>query len=71
MQDYYNMNQTALIIALDCPPEESHPARYINQLANGLKIKYDYQFGRPREYNPRPMLKLFPFSVQLRYLQQS
>ena len=58
MQDYYNMNQTTLSIALDYQPEEHHPARYINQLVESLKLKYDYQFGRPREYNLGAMLKL-------------
>ncbi|KZU94829.1 Mobile element protein [Lactiplantibacillus plantarum] len=29
MQDYYNMNQTTLSIALDYQPEEHHSARYI------------------------------------------
>lgn len=58
MQDYYNINQTTLSIALDYLPEENHPARYINQLVESLKIKYDYQFGRPREYNLGAMLKL-------------
>ncbi|WP_033615596.1 transposase, partial [Lactiplantibacillus plantarum] len=33
-------------------------ARYINQLVESLKLKYDYQFGRPREYNLGAMLKL-------------
>ncbi|NSL94165.1 IS1182 family transposase, partial [Lactobacillus plantarum] len=56
MQDYYNMNQTTLSIALDYQPEEHHPARYINQLVESLKLKYDYQFGRPREYNLGAML---------------
>ncbi|MFB9768561.1 IS1182 family transposase [Lactiplantibacillus modestisalitolerans] len=58
MQDYYNMNQTTLSIALDYQPEENHPARYINELVEQLKLKYDYQFGRPREYNLGAMLKL-------------
>ncbi len=58
MQDYYNMNQTTLSIALDYQPEEHHSARYINQLVESLKLKYDYQFGRPREYNLGSMLKL-------------
>ncbi|WP_353726726.1 IS1182 family transposase (plasmid) [Lactiplantibacillus plantarum] len=58
MQDYYNMNQTTLSIALDYQPEEHHSARYINQLVESLKLKYDYQFGRPREYNLGTMLKL-------------
>ncbi|BBA82459.1 transposase [Lactiplantibacillus plantarum] len=58
MQDYYNMNQTTLSIALDYQPEEHHSARYINQLVESLKLKYDYQFGRPREYNLGAMLKL-------------
>lgn len=58
MQDYYNINQTTLSIALDYCPEENHPARYINQLVENLKLKYTYQFGRPREYNLGAMLKL-------------
>ncbi|QBK71659.1 transposase [Lactiplantibacillus plantarum] len=58
MQDYYNMNQTTLSIALDYQPEDHHSARYINQLVESLKLKYDYQFGRPREYNLGAMLKL-------------
>ena len=58
MQDYYSMNKTTLSIALDYQPEEHHSARYINQLVENLKLKYDYQFGRPREYNLGTMLKL-------------
>ncbi|WP_236251483.1 hypothetical protein, partial [Lactiplantibacillus plantarum] len=38
MQDYYNMNQTTLSIALDYQPEEHHSARYINQLVESLKL---------------------------------
>lgn len=58
MQDYYSMNQTTLSIALDYLPEENHPARYINQLVESLKITYTYQFGRPREYDLGALLKL-------------
>ncbi|ETY73953.1 transposase [Lactiplantibacillus fabifermentans T30PCM01] len=58
MQDYYNMNQTTMSIALDYIPEENHPARYINTLVESLKIDYNYQFGRPREYDLAAMLKL-------------
>ncbi|KIO95759.1 Mobile element protein [Levilactobacillus brevis] len=58
MQDYYNMNQTTLSIALDYLPEENHPARYINQLVESLKLTYTYQFGRPREYDLGALLKL-------------
>lgn len=50
MQDYYNMNQTTMSIALDYIPEENHPARYINTQVESLKIDYNYQFGRPHEY---------------------
>lgn len=58
MQDYYNMDQTTLSIALDYLPEENHPARYINTLVESLKLDYSYQFGRPREYDLAAMLKL-------------
>lgn len=58
MQDYYNMNQTTLSIALDYLPEENHPARYIDTLVESLKLDYSYQFGRPREYDLAAMLKL-------------
>ncbi|WP_048000899.1 IS1182 family transposase [Lactiplantibacillus herbarum] len=58
MQNYYNMNQTTLSIALDYIPEENHPAQYINRLVENLKLKYEYQFGRPREYDLGAMLKL-------------
>ena len=58
MKDYYNMNQTTLSIALDYQSEGNHLARYINELVECLKLKYDYQFGRPQEYNLGAMLKL-------------
>ena len=38
MQDYYNMNQTTLSIALDYQPEEYYSARYINQLVESLDV---------------------------------
>ncbi|MDM5047436.1 IS1182 family transposase [Levilactobacillus brevis] len=58
MQDYYNMNQTTLSITLDYLPEENHPARYINQFVESLKLTDTYQFGRPREYDLGALLKL-------------
>lgn len=58
MQDYYNMDQTILSINLDYSPEENHPAIYINSLVESLKLKHQYQFGRPREYDLSAMLKL-------------
>lgn len=62
MQNYYNMNQTVLNIPLPYEPEETHPARYINQLVEELKIKNAYQFGRPRTYDLSAMLKLVLFA---------
>ena len=58
MQNNYNMNQNTLSIALDYIPEKNHPARYINELVESLEVKYQYQFGRPREYNLSAMMKL-------------
>lgn len=57
MQDYYSMNQTTLSIVLDHQPEGNHLTRYINELVESLKLKYDYQFGWPWEYNLLAMLK--------------
>lgn len=51
MYNHYNINQTTLSIAIDYLPEENHPARYINQLVEQLKLEYQYEFGRPHEYD--------------------
>lgn len=39
-------------------PELNHPARYINSLVEGLAIQKPNIMGRPREYDPRMLLKL-------------
>lgn len=55
---HYNLSQTTLNISLEYIPEKNHPALYINELVEILELKYDYQFGRPREYDLGAMLKL-------------
>lgn len=62
MHSNYNINQTSLAIALDYIPEENHPARFINDLVESLKPQYQYQFGRPHEYDLGAMLKLILLS---------
>ncbi|WP_431814394.1 transposase [Limosilactobacillus portuensis] len=52
------MNQLSLNIPTAYEPELNHPARYINQLVEGLAIRKPNIMGRPREYNPRMLLKL-------------
>ena len=39
-------------------PELNHPARYINQLVESLAVKKPNIMGRPKEYDPRMLLKL-------------
>lgn len=58
IHSHYDINQTTLNIFLEYIPEKNHPALYINELVESLELKYDYQFGRPREYNLGAMLKL-------------
>ncbi len=58
IHNQYNINQTTLNISLEYIPEKNHPALYINELVESLELKYDYQFGRPREYDLGAMLKL-------------
>ncbi|WP_288639330.1 IS1182 family transposase [uncultured Lentilactobacillus sp.] len=54
----YNINQLSLNIATAYEPEDDHPAHYINQLVEKLAVKNTQVMGRPREYDPRMMLKL-------------
>ncbi|WP_434737681.1 IS1182 family transposase [Limosilactobacillus sp.] len=58
METNYNMNQLSLNIPTAYEPELNHPARYINQLVEGLAIRKPNIMGRPREYDPRMLLKL-------------
>ena len=54
----YNINQLSLNIATAYEPEKSHPAHYINQLVESTAIQKANIMGRPREYDPRMLLKL-------------
>lgn len=58
MSTYYNMNQLSLNIPTAYEPESSHPAHYINRLVESLAIHRPRIMGRPREYDPRMLLKL-------------
>lgn len=58
MQSNCNINQLSLAIATDYQPEENHPAYYIHQLIESLAISKPNIMGRPREYDPRMLLKL-------------
>lgn len=58
MQSNYNINQLSLAMATDYQPEENHPAYYIHQLVESLAISKPNIMGRPREYDPRMLLKL-------------
>ena len=54
----YNINQLSLNISTAYEPELNHPVRYINSLVEGLAIQKPNIMGRPREYDPRMLLKL-------------
>lgn len=58
MQNNYNINQLSLAMVTDYQPEENHPAYYIHQLVESLAISKPNIMGRPREYDPRMLLKL-------------
>ncbi len=63
MQSNYNINQLSLVMATDYQPEENHPAYYIHKLVESLAFSKPNIMGRPREYDPRILLK----SVLLAY----
>ena len=52
------MNQLSLNIPTAYEPESSHPAHYINRLVESLAVRRPRIMGRPREYDPRMLLKL-------------
>ncbi|WP_161795073.1 transposase, partial [Limosilactobacillus panis] len=58
MEPNYNMNQLSLNIPTAYEPELNHPARYINRLVESLALRRPNIMGRPREYDPRMLLKL-------------
>ena len=58
MQSNYNINQLSLAMATDYQPEKNHPAYYINELVENAKSSQPNITGRPREYDPRMLLKL-------------
>lgn len=58
LSTYYNMNQLSLNIPTAYEPESSHPAHYINRLVESLAVRRPRIMGRPREYDPRMLLKL-------------
>ncbi|WP_161795070.1 transposase, partial [Limosilactobacillus panis] len=58
MEPNYNMNQLSLNIPTAYEPELNHPVRYINRLVESLALRRPNIMGRPREYDPRMLLKL-------------
>lgn len=58
MQNNYNINQLSLPMATEFQPERNHPAYYIHQLVENLAVSRPNVMGRPREYDPRMLLKL-------------
>ena len=58
MQNNYNINQLSLAMSTDYQPEENHSAYYIHQLVENLAVSNPNIIGRPREYDPRMLLKL-------------
>jgi transposase len=58
MQCNYNINQLSLAMTTDYQPEKNHPAYYINELVESTRISQPNIMGRPREYDPRMLLKL-------------
>ena len=58
MQNNYNINQLSLAMATDYQSKENHPAYYIHQLVESLAISKSSIMGRPREYDPRMLLRL-------------
>ena len=58
MQNNYNINQFTLAMTTDYQPEKNHPAYYIHQLVENLAVSKPNVMGRPREYDPRMLLKL-------------
>ena len=58
MQNNYNINQLSLAMATDYQPEKGHQAYFINELIENLAVSKPNIMGRPREYDPRMLLKL-------------
>ena len=58
LESHYNIDQLSLNIPTAYEPELNHPARYINQLVESLASRKPNIMGRPREYDPRMLLKL-------------
>ena len=58
LESHYNINQLSLNIPTAYEPELNHSARYINQLVESLASRKPNIMGRPREYDPRMLLKL-------------
>lgn len=58
MQSNYNINQLSLAMATDYQPEKNHQAYYINELVENAQSSQPNIMGRPREYDPRMLLKL-------------
>ena len=52
------MNQLSLNIPTAYEPESNYPAHYINRLVESLAVRRPRIMGRPREYDPRMLLKL-------------
>ena len=68
MSAYYNMNQLSLNIPTAYEPESSHPAHYINRLVESLAVRRPRIMGRPREYDPRMLLKLVLLAYSYRII---
>ena len=61
------MNQLSLNIPTAYEPELNHPARYINQLVEGLAIRKPNIMGATKGIRSENVIKIGPFSLQLRY----
>lgn len=62
MQSQYNMNQLALDMTTTYVPAADHVARHINDLVEAMDYQMLYLTGRPREFDPRAMMKLVLFA---------
>lgn len=62
MHKNYDLQQMTLDLSTDYMPDKTHIVWSIHELVESLVIDNGYIFGRPREYDPRALLKLLLFS---------
>ncbi|WP_245585288.1 IS1182 family transposase [Schleiferilactobacillus shenzhenensis] len=62
MQTHYNMDQLVLDITTAYVPAPDHVVHHINDLVEAMDYQVLYQTGRPREFDPRAMMKLVLFA---------